>query len=179
MIRPSCLYRLVVPLFALAAYGCTMFKREVPPLCPPVSIIRDTGKLVRYQPGQGRDIIDVLFEAEVANFTGACEYNKTRTRVTLELAIDFRLLRGPANRDRKAQFEYFVAIPAFHPAPQGKRVFPLAVVFPPKRSRVRVRDQIDIEMPVAKGRPGTEYPVYLGLQIAPEEINDNRRRQQR
>ena len=37
-----------------------------------------------------RDIIDVLFEAKLANFKGECEYNKARTRVTLDLAIDFR-----------------------------------------------------------------------------------------
>ena len=172
------LCRLAVPLLALSAFGCTLFKAEVPPPCPPVSIIRDAGNLVRYKPGQGRDVIDVLFEAKVAKFTGECQYNKARTRVTVELAIDFNLQRGPANRDRKARFEYFVAIPAFHPAPQGKRIFPLVVGFPEKRSRVQIRDEIDIAIPISRGRPGTEYPVYLGLQIGPEEVKANRNRPQ-
>jgi hypothetical protein len=171
---PRC--RAAALLLVLSVSGCGMFKKVVVPPCPPVSVLEDAANLVRYQEGQGRDIIDVLFEAKVADFKGECEYNKTRTRVTLDLAIDFTLLRGPANLDRAARFAYFVAIPAFHPAPQGKRIFRLAVTFPAKRSRMRIRDEIQIEIPIGRGRAGTDYAVYLGLQLSPGELDANRQR---
>src|SRR5690606_8384462 len=103
-------------------------KNPVPP-CPPVLMLRDAGTLTRYAPGRGRDITDIDFQAEIADFRGTCEYNKERTEVDIVLNVVFSVLRGPADTDRAAAFEYFVAIPHFHPAPEGKRTLPVSVRF--------------------------------------------------
>ena len=163
-------------LAMLLMAGCGVFNREVPPPCPQVSVLSDAGKLVRYRDGPGRDITDVLFEAEISNFTGSCVYRDNNTRVTIELSVVFDLLRGPANRDRKAEFEYFIAIPRFHPAPEGKRRLRIGVKFPGNRTRSRVRDVLELEIPIAKGSKGTDYPVYIGFQLSAGELKANRAR---
>lgn len=164
---------------AMLVAGCTLFEKKVPPPCPPVSVLAEAGSLVRYRDGPGRDLTDVLFEGAISNFVGNCLYRENNTRIAVELSIVFDLKRGPGNRDRKAAFQYFVAIPRFHPAPQGKRRFPLRVEFPGNRSRVRVTDVIELEIPIARGQMGTDYPVYIGFQLSPDELRDNRQRHRR
>jgi len=174
--RRNKLIRGCVVLVALALAGCSMFDKTPPPPCPPISILADAGKLVRYKPGPGRDITDVLFEAEIADFRGSCVYRDKGTKVSIDLAVMIGLKRGPANRDHKADFEYFVAIPKFHPAPQGKRVLPIRAEFTRNRSRVRVTDTLELEIPIAKGAKGADYPVYIGFQLSPDELRENRAR---
>ncbi len=163
-------------LAMLLVAGCSVFKKEVPPPCPRVSVLSDAGKLVRYRDGPGRDITDVLFEAGIVKFVGNCAYRDKNTRVTIELSVVFDLRRGPANRDRKAGFEYFVAIPSVHPAPEGKRRLPIRVEFPGNRTRSRVTDVLELEIPIAKGSKGTDYPVFIGFQLSVGELRENRAR---
>ena len=163
-------------LAMLLVAGCSVFKKEVPPPCPRVSVLSDAGKLVRYREGPGRDITDVLFEAGIVNFVGNCAYRDKNTRVTIELSVVFDLTRGPANRDRKAGFEYFIAIPRFHPAPEGKRRLPIRVEFPGNRTRSRVTDVLEVEIPIAKGSKGTDYPVFIGFQLSAGELREIRAR---
>ena len=165
-----------VVLAALLVAGCGLFKKEGPPPCPRVSVLSDAGKLVRYREGPGRDLTDVLFEAGISKFVGECAYRDNNTRVTIELSVVFDLRRGPANRDRKAGFEYFVAIPRFHPAPEGKRRLPIRVEFPGNRTRSRVTDVLEVEIPIAKGSKGTDYPVFIGFQLSASELRENRAR---
>ncbi len=163
-------------LAMLLVAGCSVFQKGVPPPCPRVSVLSDASKLVRYREGPGRDITDVLFEAGISDFVGSCVYRDNNTRVTIELSVMFDLRRGPANRDRQAGFEYFVAIPKFHPAPEGKRRLPIRVDFPGNRTRSRVTDVLEVEIPIAKGSSGTDYPVFIGFQLSASELRENRAR---
>ncbi len=155
---------------------CGIFKKNVPPHCQRVSVLSDAGNLVRYRDGPGRDITDVLFEAEIAKLASNCSYRDDNTRVAIELQMVFQLRRGPANVDRKAGFEYFVAIPSFHPQPEGKRRLPIKVEFVGNRARSRITDVLEVQIPIAKGRAGTDYPVYIGFQLNATELAENRAR---
>lgn len=163
-------------LLALMLAGCGMFDKKQPPPCPPISVLADAGDLVRYKPGPGRDITDVVFEAKISNFRGSCSYRDKNTKVSIDLAVMIDLKRGPADRDGKAAFEYFVAIPKFHPAPEGKRVLPIQVEFVRNRTRLRVTDALELDIPIANGGKGDNYPVFIGFQLSPEELRENRAR---
>lgn len=139
-------------------------------------VVRNASATTGYSEGSGRDVTDVVYSTRIANFTGSCEWNKDRTEVDLDLRVLFETERGPANRSRKANFEYFVAIPAFYPAPQGKRVLPVEVLFPENVTRVRSGDTIYLKVPIARNKVAGDYPIYLGLQLTPQQIEENRRR---
>ena len=138
----SSLPKRLTALAALALFcaGCSNpFDRTPVPPCPPIFVLKDAGSLTKYKPGAGQDIIDVLYSGKVINFQGTCDFNKERTEVEIKLELYFELMRGPANRDRKAAFKYFIAIPHFHPAPQGKNVFSLEAAFEDRATRAVAR----------------------------------------
>ena len=168
----------LVVLASLAA-GCEFLgltKKEPVPPCPPVFVLKDAGALTRYQPGTGRDITDLDFQAQITDFRGVCDYNKTRTQVDISLDIAFSVTRGPANRDRGARFAYFVAIPHFHPAPEGKNTFEMAGTFPENESRLGLTDQVRLRIPLGQKPRLEDYTIYLGFQLTREELEENRRR---
>ena len=161
---------------AIALGGCGMFNRRPVPPCPPVLVVGDANTLTVYREGPGRDVTDVMFNARIADFQGGCEWNRARTEVDIELRVLFDVERGPANRDRKAQYRYFVAIPAFHPAPEGKQIFGSEVTFPENVSRMRLGDTVRLSIPIPTSKRPDEYPVYIGFQLTPEKVEQNRRR---
>lgn len=165
-------------LLVLLAGGCETLgitgKQPVPP-CPPVFILKEAAALTRYVPGSRRDITDVDFQAEIVDFRGVCDYNRARTQVDIALDVTFNVVRGPANRDRKAAFDYFVAIPHFHPAPQGKKTLPMSVTFAGNDTRLRVTDQVTLRIPFGDKPRLEDYTIYLGFQLTPEELQENQR----
>ena len=177
-IRQPILRLVTVALGALVA-GCTMLNPTVQPPCPPVLVLKDTAEMVRFRPGPGRDITDVLFSATVVDFRAVCKYDRKRTEVDIDLSVVFDVRRGPADRSRKATFGYFIAIPQFHPAPQGKQVFTTSVAFEGNQVRVRYRDRIELTIPLDPKRARRKYAVYIGFQLSAAEIESNRRRRAR
>ena len=167
---------LMVVALALFSAGCgTIFKQTPPPECPPIFILKDAASLTRYKSGAGKDITDVLFQGKIVDFRGVCDYNKERTEVKIDLKIAFELSRGPANRDRKAAFQYFVAIPRFHPAPQGRKTFSIVAEFVKQAMRIRIDDEIQMVIPLDSKVRRDEYAAYLGFQLTRQELEDNRR----
>ena len=130
--------------------------------------------MTRYKAGNTKDITDVLFQAKIVDFRGSCAYNRNRTEVEIELNVAFEVARGQANRDRKVAFQYFVAIPYFHPAPQGRNVFSIATQFVGAATRFRINDIIQMDIPLKPKTSRDEYAVYLGLQLTLDELKENR-----
>lgn len=161
---------------ALMLGGCGLFSPKTPPpLCPPIFVLKEAGNLTRYKPGSSKDITDALFQGRIVDFRGICEYNKERTRVEIKLNIAFDISRGPANVDRKAKFAYFVAIPKFHPAPQGKKILPLDAAFTENTTRVRLNDEITVEIPIDRSVEREKYAIYIGFDLTRDELKENRR----
>jgi len=167
---------LIVVALAFLSAGCgSVFDNRPQPRCPPVFILQDAGSLTRYKPGSSRDITDVLFQGKIVNFVGACDYNDARTEVKIDLNLAFDLSRGPANRDRKAAFQYFVAIPKFYPAPQGRSTFSIVAQFAGQDTRTSASDEIQLVLPLDPKVPRDAYAIYLGFQLTTAELEDNRR----
>lgn len=167
--------------FVLAAplvlSGCDSWSRikgrEAPP-CPPVYIMADAAKITKYRPGPGRDLTDVEMEGEVVAFKGDCIYDDKGGEVSLQLAFELR--RGPAATGRTLDVTYFVAVPKFYPAPGAKGLFTFPVTFPETVDRIRVTDdEVSMRLPVRDKELIDNYEIYLGFQLTPEEMEDNRR----
>lgn len=153
--------------------SCSLIEKKEPPPCPPVYILGDTATLTKYREGKGRDLTDVEFEAEIQGYKGDCSYDEKGAVV--ELQVSFAVKRGPADDDRKANFEYFAAVPLFYPSPDAKAVFPVTLTFPEATNYVRHTDEsIVMRVPVKDADIIQKYEIYLGFQVNQEELNRNR-----
>lgn len=173
-IRPLLLRALAWALALALLAGCAGPEKRGPrKVCPRVDILEYADTLVRFLPGPGRDVTDILFRTRLVNFQGECEVDEAA--IDVELVLEFASERGPANRDRKAAFEYFVAIPQFHPMPAGKRRFAVALEFAKGQNRTLYRDEISIRIPLKKGQASTDFNVFVGYQLTPAELDYNQR----
>ncbi len=169
--RAPRLSRLVAGSFVLAVVlaACS---QDGPPLpCPAVVPVADAAQLVRFD-GQGRDLTDVLFEARIENFALTCEYDDGV--IESQLLVQILAVRGPANRDRVARLGYFVAIATRDQEIGAREEFALAVPFEGNRTRVLAADELTPKIPLQPGEDGTNYLIYIGLSVTPEELQYNR-----
>ncbi len=170
MLRPV----LAIPVCALLLAGCGAFQKEESRSCPEIRIDATTASLTRFQPGQGRDITDVVLSGDVTGFDGNCQYDKDTVVVTLYPSFTLEL--GPAATDRTQSVEYFVAVPSYFPSPQAKQVFRTMVPFPANLNRLGFRgDEIAISLPLENDQATAAHQqVYLGFQLTPEQLEYNR-----
>jgi hypothetical protein len=159
-----------------AVSACGIFGKPQLPSCPPVAIVADTAKLVKFRPGPGRDLTDVEFEAELSDFRGQCDYDKKGANI--DVTVAFTVSRGPAMQGRQAQFDYFVAIPRYRPAEAGKRIFTVAATFDTPAQRGVLTDEVRLQLSI-KPEEAESYEIYLGLQLSPDELEFNRRHRAR
>ena len=153
--------------------------KVVVPACPTVKLLQDADKITVYSPGPGRDITDILYEAKLTGFSGECEYvgeNGAFQEVVVSVRAKFDLARGPADTRRIADLKYFVAVPEFFPAPEGKRQFVQRVRFPIGRNNITFNDDfVEIRIPLTKGRKGPGSRVYIGFHLTRDQLDLNRR----
>ena len=166
----SCAVAAIIPLLS----ACGAFEpKNPPPRCPEVLLLKHANSGTYFKPGSGRDITDVLATIAIVDFKGECEYNRKRTKADITLRVTFDVRRGPADRSRAADFHYFVAIPKFHPAPQGKSIFPLRAKFRGNQTRLNFIDEIRLEIPLPPRPKVDEYSIYLGIQLTPHQLEYN------
>lgn len=144
---------------------------EAPRPCPEVVVLTDAAKQVKFS-GQGRDLTDVLFEAEVEPARLVCEYDDAEVDVDLQVRVVAS--RGPANADRLANIRYFVAVARTSQAVLARESFDIAIPFPGNRTRVSGLEEIGQIIPLASGEDGSDYRIYVGLELTPEELRYNR-----
>jgi hypothetical protein len=168
---------LAVSVLGLLVAGCGLFEKDTLGKCPAVFILEDAKELTRFEPGPGRDITDILFEAEIVNFVGDCDYNEGEAEI--ELSVQIKVERGPANKVRQVAFDYFVAIPKFQSRSEGKSVFNVTGEFEGNRTLMLYQDDLDMTIPVKVTTDGAALEIILGFQLTPEELKFNRSRKLR
>ncbi len=163
-----------------ALASCGLLDNKVVYPCPKAFILGDAGNLVRFKPGAGRDITDIVFEARIADFAGTCEYDPKKKKgvdISMNVAIDIR--RGPASASSDISFEYFIAIPSYLPEPAGKRIFPVKGKFEDKETRLTYGDSVRMFIPLADPNDGSLEDIVIGFQLSPDEIEFNKSVRQR
>lgn len=169
----------------LAVSACSTFKKEDPSggqECPQVKIDRNTAKLTVFRDGPGRDLTDVVYTAEIADYNGDCTFEKTKDKqtVNMRMKVLFAITKGPAETSATNKLEYFVAIPSFYPSPAAKQVMPMEFKYPDGNiSTMMVRDEeVRLTLPL-KDTKTKDMPVYVGFQLTQDQLNYNRRQNSR
>jgi hypothetical protein len=139
--------------------------------CPTVTRINLATRLTRFIPG-GRDLTDVAFEAHIGGISGNCSADEKAIKV--EMNAQFIATRGPADKSRKAPFSYFVAIANNNDDVLARQDFDTVIAFPGTQTRNGVEEQLDQLIPIKKGEQGSDYHIYIGFDLTPEEIAYNK-----
>lgn len=171
----------VAAALCMATAACGLFEKDQVYACPQVFILQDAQKLTRFKPGPGRDITDIQFEAEIIDFRGGCDVDEDDDvwEVDVELLVLISVERGPANKGRDIEFEYFVVLPGFEGKPGGKRIFPVKGEFEEGRTRLLYQDSVELNIPLNNPNDAGKTEIVFGFQLTPDELKFNRSRQRR
>ncbi len=172
----------------LGLAGCTVYETvsdviSAPIIlpCPDYKVVADAAKLVRFQEGPGRDLIDINFESEIEGLRLACTTKideKTRTgTMDVEITVDFKTQRGPANRDRRGPFEYFISVIDSTRKILYREAFKVNVRFPGNKTRITLgAEPVTLEIPITPQRSSRTYQILTGFKLTRDELRHNRDR---
>ena len=163
--RAGCLPALACALLAACA------GEEAAPLpCPQVVGVTGATNLVRFNEN-GRDLTDIVFEAQLRNTALICAYDDSVLEADLRVSIE--AMRGPANAERLAKFAYFVAIATRDREILAREEFPLEVPFPGNQTRIAAVEESSQRIPLRPDESGNDYVIYVGLALKPSELQYN------
>lgn len=162
----------------LAVAGCGIFGRSAPqPECPNVAILGDAAIVTKFRDQSGRDLSDVTFTAEVVDIEANCSYD--RTSVNVELKALLAVTRGPADRNRVVDLDYFVAITDPQQTPVAKQPFRVRFEFRDQITRLSRVEELEQRIPLRDLRLGPRYQIVIGFQLTEDELAYNRSLRQR
>ena len=157
-------------LLAVAVLASCASEPETRP-CPQAVVLTDAARQVKFS-GLGRDLTDVLFEATIQTGRLVCEYDDNTLDVDLQVQVV--AARGPANTDRLAQINYFIAVARVDQTVLARESFDITIPFPGNRTRVSGIEEIGQVITLVGGEHGGNYRIYVGLDLTPEELEYNR-----
>ncbi|HER26208.1 MAG TPA: hypothetical protein ENI69_03775 [Rhodospirillales bacterium] len=171
------------PLLALLMIflaACTAPGEDLPPACPEASVLENADSLTRFREGPGRDLIDVIFTGRMVNLNGSCIYDVDDTDagvLNMDVSVEVQVNRGTANRNRLAEFDYFVSVLDANGAVLSKEIFPLAIRFIGNATTARETDApVSLVIPVTAEQISADFRVFVGFQLNPEEVRYNRQK---
>ncbi|MBT4740743.1 MAG: hypothetical protein HN793_04385 [Rhodospirillaceae bacterium] len=165
---------LIVASLAFATLsGCAL--EPVPP-CPEIRIDSNTASLTMFKPGDGRDLSDIAYQAEIVSFEGTCKFDDGGVEALMD--VDMIVSGGPAVTPGSVEFYYFVAIPRFFPDPVGKTIFSRKHKIPTGGARQEriTESNVRIFLPLEDRLTAAGYDIYIGFQLTDEQLRYNRSR---
>lgn len=176
-----CSTRIAVSLVVAGAtlVGCSSKDKEMN-VCPRVAVLTEAGRITSFQPGPGRDILDIDFEGDIGDIIASCEFpdpKKDVRSVTIQVGPVFVFTRGAANSDPKIDFTYFVSVVRDGEI-LSKQQFEAQTSFAANRSRVIAQDNdppITVDIPLPYKGAEYEYEVLVGFQLTADQLAYNRR----
>ncbi len=177
---------MVVLAFALGAcstyeYVSDKLSDPIVLKCPNYWLVSDAASVVKFRQGPGRDLTDVDYEGEIVGVQLGCISNidkRTRTgTMIVDVTVRFDAARGPANRDRKARFDYFIRV--LDPNRKILKGEDLSVVinFPGNRTRLQFRSSpLTLELPITSKWPPSYYRIFAGFKLTRKELDFNRKK---
>jgi hypothetical protein len=163
---------------AAALLGACAPDRTVPP-CPDVRVDSATANVTQFREGPGRDVGDIVYQAEIVSYEGSCTQDLTNDEgeAEVEMEVEFALATGAAAAKGDVPLYYFVAIPQLFPDPAAKQVFEVRRESPGGASKAdRWTERVNLTLPVTKARPSAAYDIYVGFQLTDEQLAFNRTR---
>lgn len=170
--------RLARPVIAAALLvglsGCGLFGRKAPQYdCPSTAAVADAVRQTKFHPGPGRDLTDVQYQVRLVDVTSQCSYDSKG--VDVQMRAGFALELGPANPDRNAAYDFFVAITDPSNEIVAKRIFTTPITFPSNVGYVEHLEELQQRIPLPKGGSAADYRIIVGLQLTKDELEYNRK----
>ncbi len=167
-------WRTVGAALAVAALvaGCS---NKPQPACPRGVIPEDGASITRFRDGPGRDLTDVLVSGHIQGvLVDDCEYEKTAVAIhNFQIAITAD--RGPADRSKAADFDYWVAVVDPDRKILTRKDFTAHFDFADNLTHVgRVIDDLELRIPLADVMKAPSYQIVVGFQLTPDELAWNR-----
>jgi len=162
-------------MLGLALLGACAPDRTVPP-CPNVRVDTSTANVTQFSAGPGRDVGDIVYQAEIVNYQGSCtqDLEVDEGEAEVEMEVEFAMATGVAVAGPVSLY-YFVAIPQLFPDPAAKQVFEVRRNSRGGAARAeRWTESITLTLPVTKARPSAAYDIYVGFQLTDEQLAFNR-----
>ncbi len=142
--------------------------------CPYVKVLYDASRFVEMKEGK-ESASAVGFTGEMQNINAQCRY-KGDDPITVKLAINFELGRGPEAIGRVKDYHYWVAVTARNQFVLAKQEFTLPVEFAPGVDRMAVTQNVqEIRIPRADAKiNGSNFEVLVGFDVTPGMAEFNR-----
>jgi hypothetical protein len=164
---------------ALLLAGCGVFskseKREA--ACPRGVIPADSAKVTRFRDGPGRDLTDVVSEGEILDILVQCKYDKQAVNVDLQVAVGST--RGPADRSKVTEYDYFVAVVDPEQNILAKQPFHVRFEFKDNQTKLGSIEELEPHLPLKDVMKAPDYQIMIGFQLTPEELAWNREQRAR
>ncbi len=142
--------------------------------CPFVKVLYDASRYVEMKEGK-ESASAVGFTGEVQNVNAECRY-KGDDPITVKLAVNFEVGRGPEAIGRVKDYHYWVAVTARNQFVLAKQEFTLPVEFAPGVERMAVTQNVqEITIPRADAKiNGSNFEVLVGFDVTPGMAEFNR-----
>ena len=140
--------------------------------CPEVRVLSELGNLTRFKPGDGRDITDVVMEAQFEEVRGECSVDDDAVEMAILIVLTAR--RGPASTVSSDRFAMITAVTDKNRNVLSRRAIPGEVDFSGNRARVRYLERLKIDIPKTEEQTGEDFIVFVGFELTRNEVEFNR-----
>ena len=137
--------------------------------CPAASVVANAGTLVHFE-GEGRDVEDILFEADISAIQTTCEQDDG---IYHEVSFAIMAKRMPGADITAVRLPYFVVLMRDNNLITAKRVYEATIEFAPgsdtagvKETLVQTFDDLDIARRY-------DYELLIGFQLTPDQVAFN------
>lgn len=154
----------------LVLAGCSS-ETEVSILtCPQVYMVQDAARYTDLAPGSGSDLLDVRYDARMTNVEWLCSFFTDENRVEMEVRFGMRAMMGPAADGPETRFPYFVVVADPDGKIIAKQVFAIDIVFPGNSLEIGHVESAIQKLTYTSLARASEYTVYIGFQLSPEQL---------
>ena len=143
--------------------------------CPKVKVLEDVGNITRFRDGPGRDITDIILEAEFQRVAGECEVSDEFVEVAIY--VELTAAQGAALRNPSADASIFMAVADPEKRILSRRAMPIKFAFPGNRSRISYIERFLVDIPKTEAQKAENFVVYMGFEMTREELEFNRSEQ--
>jgi hypothetical protein len=172
--RPVALATLLVAGAATALSACAGAS-DKPSACPRYGILSDATKMTQFRPGPGRDVVDVVYTAEVPRVALQCTGDDKKVDVTVRL----QLVASPgpaAPADGKLSVPFFVALTRDDREVVAREIYTSDFEFKPGERGKAVTEEAEITIPLGEDGKIAAYEVLVGLKLDHAQLDYNRTR---
>lgn len=169
---------LLLGLLTVFAAACSSAEEVKNQPCPPVVLLDAAKDMTVFREGQGRDLTDVRYWFAITGLTASCAYREGLLAGVIDVAGAIRIEaeKGPAAPDGPAGYTFFASITDRARDVLRKDLFTGRVAFSGNESRAAAVQSFATSIALLPNQNGLDYIVYVGFQLAPEQLLYRRHR---